>query len=334
MQYGHIDHVSKPISHIVFGTATPKMFAAFRSVYGEAPDFDARLQAAFQLLDDMYAEGVNCFDCSDHYGEEPLGEWLEARGLHDKVVILTKGAHHNRWRKRVTDYDILHDAHNSLAKLKTNHLDIYMLHRDDPTVPVGPIVEVLNRLYDEGKIGAFGGSNWTVERTEEANDYALKHGLQPFTVASPNFGLADQLGDPWGGGCVTISGPANKPDREWYAKNHIPVFAYSTMARGFFSGRLESAHPEKAGEVLDEAGMNGYCYPQNFERLRRCEILAREKGMSVAQIAMAWIFNQKDLDVYALTSPVTREMMRTNVDASEIRLTEDECKWLDLEIER
>ena len=334
MQYGHIDHVSKPISHIVFGTATPKMFAAFRSVYGEAPDFDARLQAAFQLLDDMYAEGVNCFDCSDHYGEEPLGEWLEARGLHDKVVILTKGAHHNRWRKRVTDFDILHDAHNSLAKLKTNHLDIYMLHRDDPTVPVGPIVEVLSRLYDEGKIGAFGGSNWTVERTEEANDYALKHGLQPFTVASPNFGLADQLGDPWGGGCVTISGPANKPDREWYARNHIPVFAYSTMARGFFSGRLESAHPEKAGEVLDEAGMKGYCYPQNFERLRRCEILAKEKGMSVAQIAMAWIFNQKDLDVYALTSPVTREMMRTNVDASEIRLTEDECKWLDLEIER
>ena len=225
-------------------------------------------------------------------------------------------------------------ASNSLAKLKTNHLDIYMLHRDDPTVPVGPIVEVLNRLYDEGKIGAFGGSNWTVERTEEANDYALKHGLQPFTVASPNFGLADQLGDPWGGGCVTISGPENKPDREWYARNHIPVFAYSTMARGFFSGRLESAHPEKAGEVLDEAGMKGYCYPQNFERLRRCEILAREKGMSVAQIAMAWIFNQKDLDVYALTSPVTREMMRTNVDASEIRLTEDECKWLDLEIER
>ena len=51
-------------------------------------------------------------------------------------------------------------------------------------------------------------------------------------------------------------------------------------------------------------------------------------------LGMAWIFNQKDLDVYALTSPVTREMMRTNVAASEIRLTEDECKWLDLEIER
>ena len=123
----------------------------------------------------------------------------------------------------MTDFDILHDAHNSLAKLKTNHLDIYMLHRDDPSVPVGPIVDVLNRLYDEGKIGAFGGSNWTVERTEEANNYALKHGLQPFTVASPNFGLADQLGDPWGGGCEMCIRDRNAAEvgTGLYLGNHI-----------------------------------------------------------------------------------------------------------------
>ena len=331
MQYGHIDHVSKPVSHIVFGTATPKMFAAFRSVYGESPDFPQRLDAAFQLLDDMYAEGVNCFDSSDHYGEEPLGEWLEARGLHDRVVIFTKGAHHNRWRKRVTDFDILHDVHNSLAKLKTNHLDIYMLHRDDPEVPVGPIVDVLNRCYDEGKIGAFGGSNWTVERIEQANEYAAKHGLQPFTVSGPNFGLADQVEDPWGGGCITTSGPANRAARQWYAENHIPVFAYSTMARGFFSGLVKSDDPEGAKRIMDEPGLKGYAYPENFERLRRCERLAKEKGMTVPQIAMAWIFNQRQLDVYALTAPVEREMMRVNVEASEMPLSDAECRWLDLE---
>ena len=323
MQYGTIPYVSKPVSRLVFGTATPKMFAAFRSVYGESPDFQDRLDAAFQLLDDMYAEGVNCFDSSDHYGEEPLGEWLEARGLHDKVVIFTKGAHHNRWRRRVTDFDILHDVHNSLAKLKTNHLDIYMLHRDDPEVPVGPIVDVLNRCYDEGKIGAFGGSNWTVERIEAANEYAAKHGLQPFTVSSPNFGLAN-----------TISGPSNKAARQWYAENHIPVFAYSTMARGFFSGLVKSGDPEGAKTIMDEPGLKGYAYPENFERLRRCEILAQEKDMTVPQIAMAWIFNQKELDMYALTAPVERAMMHVNVEASEIRLTEEECRWLDLEIDR
>ena len=331
MRYGTIAHVDKPVSRIVFGTAMPKMFAAFRSVYGDAPDFKERLDAAFRLLDDMYAEGVNCFDSSDHYGEEPLGEWLEARGLHDKVVILTKGAHHNLWRKRVTDFDILHDVHNSLAKLKTKHLDIYMLHRDDPEVPVGPIVDVLNRCYDEGKIGAFGVSNWTIPRIEEANEYAAKRGMQGFTVSSPNFGLADQVEDPWGGGCVTISGPSNRAARQWYADNHIPVFAYSTMARGFFSGLVKGADPESAKAVMDAPGLKGYACPENFERLRRCELLAGEKGLTVPQIAMAWIFNQRALDVYALTATSHREKMHTNVEASEIHLSDAECRWLDLE---
>ena len=334
MIYASVPHVDKPVSRIVFGTATPKMFAAFRSVYESAPDFDQRLQTAFALLDSMYALGVNCFDCADHYGEEPLGEWMEARGLRDKVVILAKGAHHNRWRKRITDFDILHDCHNTLAKLKTDHLDMYLLHRDDPSVPVGPIVDVLNRLYDEGKIGAIGASNWTLERFQEANDYALKHGLQPFSVVSPNFGLADQVNDPWGGGCVTISGPNGRAARRFYAENHIPVFAYSPLARGFFSGRLDSAHPERAGELLDEAGVKGYCCPENFERLRRCEILAKEKGVPVAQIAMAWIFSHKDLDVFALSGSTNVENQKLNIAACAYPLSTEECAWLDLECER
>ena len=333
MEYGQIAHVDKPISRLVFGTAMPVMFDAFRSVYGEAPDFDRRLSAAFALLDDMYAEGVNCFDCADHYGEEPLGEWLEARNLRDRVVILTKGAHHNRWRRRVTDFDILHDVHNSLAKLRTDHLDIYLLHRDDPTVAVGPLMDALNRCVDEGKLGAIGVSNWTIPRIEAANDYALKHGMQPFTVSSPNYGLAEQVEDPWGGGCQSLSGPANREARAWYASNRMPVFAYSVMARGFFSGRVRSDDPGSAARAMDAAGVKGYAHPDNFERLRRCEALAAKKGLTVAEIAMAWLFNQRALDVYALTSPSRRERMHTSIAASRIPLTDAECRWLDLEID-
>ena len=330
MQYGHIDPVDKPISRIVFGTAMPTLFQAFRSFYGESPDFPQRLDAAFHLLDDMYAEGVNCFDCADHYGVEPLGEWLEARGLRDKVVILAKGAHHNRWRKRVTDFDILHDVHNSLAKLKTDHLDLYLLHRDDPDAAVGPLMEALNRCIGEGKLGAIGVSNWTILRIEEANEYAAKRGLVPFTVSSPNFGLAEQVTDLWGGGCVSISGPENAAARRWYAQNHVPVFAYSSLARGFFSGRVKGGDPETARQFLDEPAQRGYACPANFERLRRCEQLAAEKGVSVAQIAMAWLFNQRALDVYALVSTSRRENMRLNVAATGIALTDAECRWLDL----
>lgn len=334
MEYGHIRYVDKPISRIVFGTATAKLFAAFRSVYGNSPDFAERRQAAFDLLDMAYAHGINCFDCADHYGEEPLGEWLEERGLHDKCVILGKCAHHNAFRKRVTDFDILYDAHNALVKLRTKKIDIYLLHRDDPSVSVKPIVDVMNRLHDEGKVGAFGVSNWTLERMIEANEYAEKCGLIPFTVNSPNFGLADQVNDPWGGGCVTISGPANRGVRKWHADNAMPVFAYSPLARGFFSGKLKSDRPEDAASLLDEAGVKGYCASANFLRLKRCEELAKEKGVSVPLIAMAYIFSQPGLDTYALTGSTNPENIRMNIEALSLKLTENECRWLDLETDK
>ena len=330
MLYGHIPGINQPVSRLVFGTANPVLFGAFRSVYEDAPDFDARLNAAFELLDGVYALGVNCLDCADHYGEEPVGEWLEARGLRDKVVILTKGAHHNRWRKRVTDFDILTDVHNSLARLKTDHLDLYLLHRDDPTQPVGPIMDALNRCVDEGKLRVIGVSNWEIPRIEAANDYALKHGMTPLTVSSPNYGLAEQVNDPWGGGCVTIAGPKNREARRWYNEHQMPVFAYSTMARGFFSGRVKGDDPHSAEAVMDAPGLLGYACPANFERLRRCERLAAEKGMTVPDIAMAWLFNQSELDqVYALVATTRPENMAKNIRASEVKLSAEECRWLE-----
>lgn len=333
MNYGNIKYVDKRVSRLLFGTAIPEMFAAMRSAHGEEPGFNQALDRAFALLDSIYAMGINTFDCANHYGEEALGEWMKDRGLLDKVVVLTKGAHHNAWRKRVTDYDILSDAHDSLKKLNRDYIDIYVLHRDDPTVPVGPIVEVLNRLHREGKIGAFGASNWTHQRIAEANAYAQAHGLIPFAVSSPNFGLADQVADLWGGGCVTISGPANREAREWYAAQKMPVIAYSSLGRGFFSGRVQSSRPESAREVLDSFAQIGYISDDNFRRLARAEELAAEKGVKVPQIAMAWIMNQP-LDVYAVVGSSNPERMKSNIEASELKLTEAECRWLDLEIDQ
>jgi len=333
MKYSKIKGLDKEISKLVFGTATPKLFAAVAENATKADE-----DAAFELLDEMYESGINAFDCAAHYGEEIMGRWMEKRGNRDKCVIITKGAHPNKWRDRVTEYDILSDANDSLKKLKTDKIDIYMLHRDSHTVPVGIIVETLNRLYKEGKISVFGGSNWTHKRIEEANEYTKEHNLMPFSVSSPNFGLAEQVNDPWTGdakfadGCVTISGPENADAREWYKENSIPVFAYSSLARGFFSGAFSSSNPERAKEIMDEPGIIGYYSENNLERLKRCEEIAKEKGVSVAQIAMAWIYNQK-FDVFALSSPVTYEQLNANISAMDIMLNENELKWLNLEAE-
>ena len=331
MKYGTLPGLEKKVSRLVFGTATPKLFAAVAPGAGEAEK-----NAAFELLDQIYAAGINTFDCAHHYGEEITGMWMDERGLRNECSVITKCAHPNAWRPRVTDFDMLSDAHDSLAKLHTDCIDIYMLHRDDQNAPIGMIVETMNRLFDEGKIKVFGGSNWTHTRIEQANEYAAKHHLEPFRVSSPNFGLAEQVEDPWrcdakfSDPCVTISGPQNKDARAWYAANGIPVFAYSSLARGFFSGAFKSSCPEDAKKILDGPGIIGYFCESNLERLKRCEELAAKKGITVAQAAMAWIYNQK-FEVYALSSPVTQEQIDQNIAAIDIVLTDEEVAWLNLE---
>lgn len=234
MQYAEIPYVSKKVSRILFGTAMQPF------VMGADGN---------DLLDAIYSTGVNTFDCARGYmgAEKSFGNWLETREIRDNVVILSKCAHPSMFgKKRVNRDEIRKDFARSARDLRTDYIDIYLLHRDDPDVEAGEIVEILNELHAEGKIGAFGASNWTHRRIEEANEYAWSHNLIPFSVSSPNFGLADQVQDPWGGGCVTISGPANAEARKWYEKNQMPVIAYSSLGRGLFSGRVKGSEPEKA----------------------------------------------------------------------------------------
>lgn len=317
MEYVKIPYVDKEVSRIFYGTAGQPFMMG-----GDGND----------LLDAIYATGVNAFDTARNYmlAEKSLGKWIVDRGIRDKVVILSKCGHPSPFgRKRVNEKDIRKDLRKSLGYLGTDYIDIYLLHRDDPEVPVGEIVEIFNSLHAEGKIGAFGGSNWTHQRIAEANEYAYSHNLIPFTVSSPNFGLADQVQDPWGGGCVTISGPQNQDARAWYEKNQMPVIAYSSLGRGLFSGKVKSSEPEKASEVMDMNAMKGYACPENFERLRRCEELARKYHCTVPQIAMAWIYRQP-LNCFAVVSTTKPERMQENIQAMELPLTEDEVLYLDL----
>lgn len=316
MQYQKIPYVEKPVSRILFGTAMVPF-----STGGDGNE----------LLDAMYGLGINTFDAARNYGlaERSLGNWVESRGNRDKIVILSKCGHPSIFgRKRVNETEMRKDLRKSLSNLKIDYIDIYLLHRDDPEVEAGNVVEIFNALHAEGKIRAFGGSNWTHERIAAANEYAYKHNLIPFSVSSPNFGLASQMKDPWGGGCVTISGSENEKAREWYRENQMPVVAYSCLGHGFFSGKLKSKDQEYADQILDSAAMRGYGYPENFERLRRCEVLAEKKGVSVPQIAMAWLFRQ-NMNTFAIVSTSKPERMKQNIEALNMKLIKEEIQYLD-----
>lgn len=318
MKYAEHPYINKKFSRIFYGTAMMPFLAG-----GDGS----------KLLDAMYDLGVNAFDIARGYGgaEASVGRWVEERGLREKVVLLSKCAHpDSEGNKRVNEKAIREDFALSSEALRSDYIDIYLLHRDDPDVPAGEVIEIMNALYAEGKIRAFGGSNWTHQRIAEANEYAAQHNLIPFTVSSPNFGLADQIEDPWGGGCITISGPANKDAREWYKEQQMPVIAYSSLGRGLFSGRVKSDELEEAAEILDEVALKGYGYPENYERLRRCEELAAKKHCTVPQIAMAWIYHQ-ELDTFAVVSTSSAKRMQENIEALYIKLSKEECAYLDLQ---
>ena len=317
MEYGKVKGLNKKVSRIVQGTI---MLNA------------AKTEEGFALLDAVYAVGCNTFDAAHIYGggasERVLGQWIEKRGIRKEVVILSKGAHHNGDRKRVTPFDISSDLHDSLARLRTDHIDLYVLHRDDAAVPVGPIVEALNEHHAAGRIGAFGGSNWQPERIQAANEYAAAHGLVPFALSSPNFSLAEQVNEPWAG-CISLSGPQNAAARAWYAANQMPLFTWSSLARGFFSGKLTRQNFEELKPTLDSSCVHAYCYEQNFQRLDRAEELAREKSKSVPQVALAYVL-QQPLEIFALVGCETPEEFRVNTEALELKLTPAEMEWLDL----
>lgn len=324
MLYGKVDGVNKAVSRMVYG-------CDWFSLKNEA----SKAQA-FQILDDAVSVGCNAFDTAHIYcsgdSERVLGLWMEERQNREDIVILTKGAHPAQDRHHFNDFDIAAELHDSLARLRTSYVDLYLLHRDKPDESVGPIVEVLNQYHAEGKIGAFGGSNWTHQRIEEANEYAYKHNLQPFMASSPNFGLADQVEDPWGKGCVGLGGEANREARQWYLDNPaVRIFAYSSLARGFFSGRIKpDTTAEEAEQILDRAALTAYFHPVNLERLQRAESLAKEKKLSVAQIAVAYAVSHP-LTIFSLQAPRSLTEMKQNELAMETQLTDAEMKWLNLE---
>lgn len=316
MRYGTVPGVSKPLSRLVQGTAA----------LGGDPERD------FELLDAALEQGVTAFDTAHGYGEgdveRTLGAWLAARGAREGVVIVSKGAHPNRDRKRVTPFDIASDLFDSLARLGVETIDLYLLHRDDPAVPVGPIVEALAEHAAAGRIGAYGGSNWSHERLREANAYARAHGLAPFAASSPHFSLALQLREPWAG-CVSIGGPAFSAARAYYREASLAVLAWSSLAGGFFSGRFRPGDdPGRFSSEADRLCLGTYASPENFARLERAERLAAERGSSAAQIALAYVLAQP-MNIFALVGAQTPAEVAENAAAVGLELSEAELRFLE-----
>ncbi len=303
MKYGRIPGVEKPVSRLVMGV-----------------DNQETLPHASVMFDDFFEQGGNCFDTAYIYRggwcEKLLGQWVKNRGLREQVVLLDKGAH----TPNCTPEKLTSQLLESLERLQTDYVDIYMLHRDNPEVPVGEFITVLNEHKAAGRVHAFGGSNWSLERIEAANAWAAEHGLTGFVALSNNFSLARMV-DPVWEGCITASDAVS---RAWLTKTGITLLPWSSQARGFFTGR---ARPD---DHSDPELVRCWYSDDNFQRLERANALAKKRGVLPINIALAYVLAQP-FPTFPLIGPRLLSETRTALPALGVELTSEEVRWLNLE---
>jgi 1-deoxyxylulose-5-phosphate synthase len=312
MKYATIPGLDRPASRVVLGSM------AMMPRQQDLTD---------ALLEGFLARGGNLIDTAHIYrgggSERAIGDWLRRRGRREEVLLLTKGAHHGPdGRKRVDPAEIAFDLGQSLERLGTPFVDLYLLHRDDPAVPAGEVVAALHHHQQAGRIRAYGGSNWSHERIQEANDVARERGLTPFAASSPNLSLAVPKEPMWPD-CVSVSGDATA--LAWYRRTGFPLLSWSSQAGGFFSGRFRRDAPD------DPSLVRVYDDDANWERYRRAERLGAELGKTPIQIALAWVLGQPELRTFALIGPRSPEELESSLDAAEIELTPEQVAWLNLE---
>jgi predicted dehydrogenase/aryl-alcohol dehydrogenase-like predicted oxidoreductase len=302
MAYGTIPGVDKQLSRLVMGC-----------------DNQMNLAHASAMFDAFYEIGGTTFDTAYIYGggyiEKLVGQWVRNRGVREDIVMITKGAH----TPHCDPESITRQLEESLERQGTDYADLYMMHRDNPDIPVGEFVDVMDEHLRAGRIRAYGGSNWTPARVDEANAYAKANGRTGFTILSNHFGLAEALDVPWAG-CVHATDPDSKA---WLEERGIALLPWSSQARGFFTGR---ARPE---DRSDAELVRCYYSDENFERLSRAEELGAERGVPATAIALAFVLHQ-DFPTFPLFGPRSIGEMRSSTLGLGVELSEAEMAWLDL----
>lgn len=272
---------------------------------------------AFEQLDLFVESGGNLIDTAHVYNdwipgercrsEKVIGRWLASRGMQDRVVVLTKGAHPpmtDMHHSRVTREDIRQDVSESLTCLKRDWLDLYLLHRDDVRKPVGEIVHWLNELIDEGLVRYWGCSNWTTKRIVEANAYASAHGLQGMRCNQTMWslatirreGLADQ----------TLE-PLDRAGYDYHCASGMNLMAFTSQAKGYFP-RVA------AGEAVPRDMLDVYGTPVNAAKLEALKAVSRRTGLTLAELSLVFFLKQPFVAIPVVAYD-NHELLRAGLNA-------------------
>lgn len=282
-------------------------------------------RTSFDVLDRFFDAGFNTVDTADSYNrwvpghvggesEAIIGKWLKSGGIsRDKAVIVTKvGSDMGQGKKDLSAKWILEEVENSLRRLQTDYIDLYLAHWPDDTVGHEETLGAFAKLKEQGKIRAIGCSNYDAKLLQESFDVAAKAGLPRYDVLQPQYNLYDR---------DTFEGPL----ADLCVSQEIGVINYYGLASGFLTGKYrDKADTEgkaRGGRAL------GYLNDKGLRILAALDEVSVETNAEPASIALAWLIRTR-----GVTAPIASATGVGQLDAiiaaGNLTLSGDQMKLL------
>jgi aryl-alcohol dehydrogenase-like predicted oxidoreductase len=281
---------------------------------------------SFKILDAFLDAGFNCIDTADVYSifipgnkggesETVIGNWLaQGGGRREKVVLATKlGMPMGPDAKGLSRRYMIEAVDASLRRLKSDYIDLYQSHADDPDTPMEETLGAYDELIKAGKVRAIGASNFSPERMTEALDLAEQRELPRYECLQPWYNLYDR-GD-FEGGNEAIS-----------LERGVGVICYFGLASGFLSGKYRTKQDL-------EGRPRGYrvAYYLNDRGLKILEALdevAADLSATPAQVALAWLIQRPSITA-PIASATSVEQLQDIVQAADLKLSVEQVAQLD-----
>jgi len=283
-------------------------------------------KASFGILDAFVDAGFNAIDTADVYSrwaegnsggesEAIIGNWLKANpAKRDKVVIITKvGADVGQGRKDLSERWITEAVENSLRRLQTDYIDLYLSHWPDPETPYEETLGAYDKLLKAGKIRNVGASNLDAGQLSDSLKVATDKGLPRYDVLQPEYNLYDREG---------FEGPLC----DLVQREEIGVITYFSLASGFLSGKYRSAGDVAASKR--SKFVEKYMNARGQRILKALDDVAAHTGATQAEIAIAWLIARPGVTA-PIVSATDREQLASLFKATELDLGPAEMKILD-----
>lgn len=281
---------------------------------------------SFELLDRFIDAGLNAVDTADayskwvpgHHGGESetiIGNWLAASpSRRDRTVVITKvGSELAPDRKGLSARHILSSAEESLRRLRTDHIDVYMSHRPDPGTPIEETLRAYETLIQQGKVRTIGSSNLTAAQLRDAEDVAVRERLPRYEVHEPEYNLYDR---------ESFEGAL----RELCIREEIGVISYYSLASGFLTGKYRSA--ADLGQSPRGRGVAKYLNERGFRILAALDVIAAAHDATPAAVAIAWVIARPGITA-PIASATSVAQLDSLIRAARLTLAPDDMQMLD-----